>query len=231
MSKRILIIEDERAIAELEKDYLELAGYETHIVDNGEAGLYEAVNGSYDMLIIDIMLPGRSGYEILKSVSEEKDIPVILVSAKKSDIDKVKGFGLGADDYITKPFSPSELTARVRAHLMRYDRLKGISASDYEDRLAARGLRIDRQLKKVFLNGIDRDFTQKEFELLSFLAEHPDQTFSKKELFEKVWGMDSLGDAATVTVHVKRIREKIEKNTSDPDFVETVWGKGYRFRS
>ena len=214
---RILIIEDEESIAELEKDYLELSGFEVEIENDGEAGLTKALHEDFDLLILDLMLPGVDGFEICRKVREVKNTPIIMVSAKKEDIDKIRGLGLGADDYITKPFSPSEMVARVKAHLARYERLIGSGTPDNEI-VEIRGLKIDKT------------FTTKEFDLLTFLAQNPNHVFTKEELFSKIWDMESIGDIATVTVHIKKIREKIEFNTAKPQYIETIWGVGYRFK-
>ncbi len=228
MSK-ILIVEDEEAIADLEKDYLEMSGYEVRIENDGNKGLEAAMNGEVDLIILDLMLPGMDGYDICKKVREEKNIPIIMVSAKKDDIDKIRGLGLGADDYMTKPFSPSELVARVKAHLSRYERLIG-SNQKSNDIVEIRGIKIDKTARRVYINGEEKIFTTKEFDLLTFLAENPNHVFTKDELFREIWDMDSIGDIATVTVHIKKIREKIEFDTSKPQYIETIWGVGYRFK-
>ena len=228
MSK-ILIIEDEVSIAELEKDYLELSGFEVDMEHSGDTGLDKALKNEFDLIILDLMLPGMDGFEICRRIREKKNIPVLMVSAKKEDIDKIRGLGMGADDYITKPFSPSELVARVKAHLARYERLIG-SAVKTNDIIEIRGLKIDKTARRVYVNGEGKAFTTKEFDLLTFLAENPNHVFKKEELFNKIWDMESLGDIATVTVHIKKIREKIEFNTSKPQYIETIWGVGYRFK-
>ncbi len=226
---RILIVEDEEAIADLERDYLELSDFDVTIEDTGDKGLKEALTGSYELVILDLMLPGIDGFEVCRKIREEKDIPIIMVSAKKDDIDKIRGLGLGADDYLTKPFSPSELVARVKAHLSRYDRLVG-SSQKQNDIVEIRGLKIDKTARRVFIDGEEKIFTTKEFDLLTFLAENPNHVYTKEELFRKIWDMDSVGDIATVTVHIKKIREKIEYDTSKPQYIETIWGVGYRFK-
>lgn len=228
MSK-ILIVEDEETIADLEKDYLEMSGYEVIIENDGVKGLESAMNSDVDLIILDLMLPGMDGYDICKQLREEKNIPIIMVSAKKDDIDKIRGLGLGADDYMTKPFSPSELVARVKAHLSRYERLIG-SNQKSNDIVEIRGIKIDKTARRVYVNGEEKIFTTKEFDLLTFLAENPNHVFTKEELFREIWDMDSIGDIATVTVHIKKIREKIEFDTSKPQYVETIWGVGYRFK-
>lgn len=228
MSK-ILIVEDELSIAELEKDYLELSSFEVDIETDGKSGLEQALEGEYDMIILDLMLPEMDGFEICKKIRAQKDIPILMVSAKKDDIDKIHGFGLGADDYITKPFSPSELVARVKAHLARYERLVGSNVQE-NDIIEIRGIKIDKTARRVYVNGEEKAFTTKEFDLLTFLASNPNRVFKKEELFNKIWDMESIGDIATVTVHIKKIREKIEFDTSKPQYIETIWGVGYRFK-
>lgn len=227
--KKILIVEDELAIAELEKDYLELSGFEVEVETTGDVGVERALNEDFDLIILDLMLPNVDGFEICKRIREEKNIPVIMVSAKKDDIDKIRGLGIGADDYITKPFSPSELVARVKAHLSRYERLIG-SGQKVNEVIEIRGLKIDKTARRVFVNDEEKTFTTKEFDLLTFLAENPNRVFTKDELFREIWDMESIGDIATVTVHIKKIREKIEFNTSKPQYIETIWGVGYRFK-
>lgn len=229
MKKKILIIEDEITIAELEKDYLELNDFEVEIAGDGKNGLDMALKNEYDLCILDVMLPGIDGFEICKSIRNVKNMPIIMVSAKRDDIDKIRGLGLGADDYITKPFSPSELVARVKAHLARYDRLVATNTT-HEDTIKIRGLKIDRVSRRVFVNDEERVLTAKEFDLLEFLASNPNKVFSKEELFNRIWDMDSIGDIATVTVHIKKIREKIEYDTAKPQYIETIWGVGYRFK-
>lgn len=228
MSK-ILIVEDEEAIADLEKDYLELSDFEVTIENTGDKGLETALSDNFDLVILDLMLPGVDGFEVCKRIREEKNIPIIMVSAKKDDIDKIRGLGLGADDYMTKPFSPSELVARVKAHMSRYDRLVG-SNQKVNDIIEIRGLKIDKTARRVYVDGEERVFTTKEFDLLTFLAENPNHVYSKEELFREIWDMDSIGDIATVTVHIKKIREKIEYDTAKPQYIETIWGIGYRFK-
>ena len=226
---RILIIEDEETIAELEKDYLELSGFDVEIENDGSIGLERSLKEDFDLFILDLMLPGTDGFEICRRLRETKNTPIIMVSAKKDDIDKIRGLGLGADDYMTKPFSPSELVARVKAHMARYDRLVG-SNQKMNDIIEIRGLKIDKTARRVYVDGEERIFTTKEFDLLTFLAENPNHVYSKEELFREIWDMDSIGDIATVTVHIKKIREKIEFDTAKPQYIETIWGIGYRFK-
>ena len=227
---RVLIIEDELAIAELEKDYLELSDFEVVIEQNGSKGCERALEEDFDIFVLDLMLPDMDGFEICKRIREVKNTPILMVSAKKEDIDKIRGLGMGADDYITKPFSPSELVARVKAHLARYDRLVGSSQQTQSDLFEIRDIKIDKTARRVWVRGEETQFTTKEFELLTFLAEHPNHVFSKQELFKEIWDMDSVGDIATVTVHIKKIREKVELNTNKPQYIETIWGVGYRFK-
>lgn len=226
---KILIVEDELAIAELEKDYLELSRFEVEIETSGERGLERALKEDFDLFILDVMLPNVDGFEICRRVREVKNTPILLVSAKKDDIDKIRGLGLGADDYMTKPFSPSELVARVKAHLARYERLIGSNVQENEI-IEIRGIKIDKTARRVYVNGEEKSFTTKEFDLLAFLAQNPNHVFTKEELFNKIWDMESIGDIATVTVHIKKIREKIEFDTSKPQYIETIWGVGYRFK-
>ncbi len=226
---RILIIEDETSIAELERDYLELSDFEVELEEDGSKGLERALNEEFDLMILDLMLPGMDGFEICRKFREEKNTPIIIISAKKEDIDKIRGLGLGADDYMTKPFSPSEMVARVKAHLARYERLIG-SGSPENEVIEIRGLKIDRTARRVWIHGEEKNFTTKEFDLLVFLAQNPNHVYTKEELFSKIWDMESIGDIATVTVHIKKIREKIEFNTAKPQYIETIWGVGYRFK-
>ncbi len=227
--KRILLIEDEISIAELERDYLELSGFTVEIAGDGTTGLERALKEDFDLFVLDLMLPGVDGFEICRRIRETKNTPVIMVSAKKEDIDKIRGLGLGADDYITKPFSPSEMVARVKAHLARYERLIS-SGAPANEIIEIRGLKIDKTARRVWVNGEEKSFTTKEFDLLSFLAQNPNHVYTKEELFSKIWDMESIGDIATVTVHIKKIREKIEFNTAKPQYIETIWGVGYRFK-
>ena len=228
MSK-ILIVEDEVAIAELEKDYLELSGFEVEVETQGDVGLIRALKDEFDLIILDLMLPGIDGFEICRKIRETKNTPIIIVSAKKDDIDKIRGLGMGADDYMTKPFSPSEMVARVKAHLARYERLisSGVPRNDI---IEIRGIKIDKTARRVWVNGEETNFTSKEFDLLTFLAQNPNHVYTKEELFQEIWDMESIGDIATVTVHIKKIREKIEYDTSKPQYIETIWGVGYRFK-
>lgn len=228
MSK-ILIIEDDTAIAELEKDYLELSSFEVTLESDGNAGAARAIAEDFDLIILDLMLPGMDGFDICRIIRDKKNTPIIIVSAKKDDIDKIRGLGLGADDYMTKPFSPSELVARVKAHLARFERLTSTNKQQNE-MIEIRGLKIDKTARRVYVNDEEKSFTTKEFDLLCFLAQNPNHVYSKEELFKEIWEMDSIGDIATVTVHIKKIREKIEESTSKPQYIETIWGVGYRFK-
>jgi DNA-binding response OmpR family regulator len=226
--KRILIVEDDPVISEVQKDYLQASGFAADVAATGDEGLRMALEGGYDLIILDLMLPKTDGYEICRQVREASDIPILIVSARKEDVDKIRGFGLGADDYMIKPFSLGELVARVKAHLARYERLVGGSARR-SDEIRIRGLRIDKLSRRVYVNETEVPFTSKEYDLLLFLVTNPNRVFSKDELFEKIWGLDSLGDIATVTVHISKLREKIETDPAKPQYIETVWGVGYRF--
>lgn len=225
--KKILLIEDEVSIAELQRDYLEINGFTVDIQHHGEDGLQQALKGNYDLIILDIMLPGISGFDICKQIRAVHNIPILFVSAKKEDIDKIRGLGLGADDYITKPFSPSELVARVKAHLSRYERLATYQQTNHM--MSIHGITIDTSARKVFVNGEEIAFTTKEFDLLVFFVRHPNQVLSKEQLYERNWGYESAADVSTVTVHIRKLREKIEREPAHPKFLETVWGAGYRF--
>jgi DNA-binding response OmpR family regulator len=228
---KILIIEDEKEIADLEKDYLEMNDYEVEMCDRGDTGLEAAVNNDYDLIVLDLMLPGVDGFDICRKVRAVKDIPIIMVSAKKDDIDKIRGLGLGADDYLTKPFSPGELVARVKAHLAQYERLVGSGMKKQDnDIVEIRGIKIDKTARRVFVDGEEKIFTTKEFDLLCFLAENPNKVYTKDDLFRTIWGMESVGDIATVTVHIKKIREKLGDVSGDSKYIETIWGIGYRFK-
>lgn len=227
--QKILIIEDELSIAELERDYLEINGFAVEIAVTGDAGLIKAISEEYDLVLLDIMLPNVDGFEICKEIRKLKDIPILLVTAKKEDIDKIRGLGLGADDFVVKPFSPGELVARVRAHLSRYDRL--VKRVNEKEEIRIRGLRIDKASRRVFVNETEVVFTTKEFEILLFLASHPNRVFSKEHLFDRIWGIEAFGDISTVTVHIRKIREKIEADPSNPQYIETIWGAGYRFKA
>jgi len=226
---KILIIEDDAEIAALQKDYLQIAGYDAEIRGNGVEGLEAAKEA--DLVILDIMLPGMDGFEVLKKFRETSETPVILLSALSEDIDKIRGLGLGADDYMQKPFSPGELVARVKAHLSRFERLTSTSVSkNRRAKLSVRGLEVDCEDRRVTVHGEECSLTPKEFEILLFLMENSNRVYSKDELFERVWGLEALGDGDTVVVHVRRLREKIEPEPQNPQYVETVWGVGYRFR-
>ena len=228
MSK-ILIVEDEVAIADLEKDYLELSGFEVETEHSGDRGLKRSLEEDFDLIILDLMLPEVDGFEICRQIRQVKNVPIVMVSAKKDDIDKIRGLGLGADDYMTKPFSPSELVARVKAHLARYERLVNSNVQE-NDIIEIRGIKIDKTARRVWVDGEEKAFTTKEFDLLTFLAQNPNHVFTKEELFKEIWDMESIGDIATVTVHIKKIREKIEKQSSKPQYIETIRGVGYRFK-
>jgi len=227
--KRVLIVEDEQVIGEVQKDYLEAAGCEVELAASGDVGLARALEEDFDLVILDLMLPKVDGFEICRQIRARKNIPILMVSARKEDIDKIRGLGLGADDYMTKPFSVGELVARVKAHLARYDRLTEGARARPADEIRLRGIRIDKPSRKVFVNESEVALTSKEYDLLLFLALHPNRVFGKDELFEKIWGLESNGDTATVTVFISKLREKIEADPSRPQYIETIWGVGYRF--
>lgn len=224
--KKILIIEDDASIAEIERDYLSMSGYEVSIADNGDDGLKMYLSGGFNLVILDLMLPGRSGYDILEKISDTKEIPVIIVSAKDEEMSKIKGLNLGADDYVTKPFGMGELVARVNRLIKSYEKFRG---SEPSGTVTIRGVTVDEPGRRVYVDGTETILKQKEFDVLLFLMKNPNRVYSKETIFERVWGYDALSDASTVTVHIARIREKIEKNPSKPEYIETVWGAGYRF--
>ena len=228
--KKILIVEDDQGIAELERDYLEAGGFISELAADGSLGLQKALTEDYALILLDIMLPGVDGFKICREIRQKKDTPILMVSARREDVDKIRGLGLGADDYVIKPFSPGELVARVKAHISRYERLKGKPVEESQKVLHAGELEIQLEAHRVFMAGRELTLTNREFELLAFMAAHPGRVFSKESLFEQVWGWDALGDTATVMVHVNRIREKIEPDLNHPIYIETVWGAGYRFR-
>jgi DNA-binding response OmpR family regulator len=225
---RILVVEDDRDIAELERDYLQFNGYEVDIEGNGTSAIERLRAGQYDVLVVDLMLPGTGGFDIIAEVRKTREIPVIVVSAKTDDIAKLRGFDLGADDYIVKPFNPSELVARVKSHERRYERLRG---NERNHDILIRGLEIRTASHKVFVDGKEAALTTTEYELLLFLASNPDQVFSRDRLFSAVWGSDYAGDLATVVVHIQKLRKKIERDPTNPEYIETLWGTGYRFTS
>ena len=228
MSSRILIIEDETSIAELEKDYLELSGFEVELEEQGDVGLERALNEDFDLLILDLMLPGMDGFEICKRFREVKNTPIIMISAKKDDIDKIRGLGYGADDYIAKPFSPGVLVAKVKAQLAQYDRLKGTKKET--KRITLGDIMLEPDTRRVWVDGKEKELPNKEFQLLEFLMEHPDVVFSRESLYTRIWGLDSLGNTSTVPVHINRLRETVEKDPANPRHIITIWGVGYKFK-
>ena len=227
---KILIIEDDAEIAGLIQDYLRISSYEPGWADSGMKGLSMALSGEYALLILDIMLPGMNGFEVLRSLREKSDLPVIILSARSDEIDKIRGLGLGADDYMQKPFSPNELVARVGAHLARYDRLTAKNRPVRQREINIRALKLNLESRQAFMRGQELALTAREFDVLAFLAQNPNRVYSKDELFERVWGLEALGDSGTVVVHIKKIREKTEVDPQKPQFIETVWGAGYRIR-
>lgn len=229
--KKILIVEDDEAITNLERDYLVLSGYEVDTARTGNDGLFKALGNDYDLILLDIMLPGTDGFAICKRLREKKEIPVLFVSAKKEAYDKIQGFGLGADDYIVKPFDPAELVARVKAHIARFEKLTSLDAGRHKTIIEYGDLTIDEDARLVYKKGQEVNFTGKEFDILLLLMKNPNIVFSREQIYDKVWGLDSYGDTATVTVHLNRIREKIEDNSNEPKYLQTIWGVGYRFRT
>lgn len=227
--KRILIIEDDISIAEIERDFLEIAGYETIIVTNGTEGFKQATSEKFDLILLDLMLPGMNGYEICRNIRGITDIPILMVTARLEDADKVRGLGLGADDYIAKPFSPTELVARVKSNLAQYERLT-IGGMVRSDEIQVGHVRINKLTHRVYVNNQEVEFKNKEYEMLLFFISNPDIVFSKEHLYERIWGMDAFGDLKTVAVHINRIREKIEIDPQNPVHIQTVWGAGYRFK-
>ena len=224
---KILIAEDDPEIAMLERDYLEIEGFEVSVVDNGQLAVTQALNGDFSLILLDLMLPGCNGYDVCRLIRDRIDVPILMVTARTESVDKIRGLGLGADDYIPKPFDPAELTARVKAHLSRYARLTGGGQGEPEV-ISLGNVQILPQSWKVVKDGRELKMPNREFALLKFLAEHPNTVFSKEKLFETIWGCEYMGDSATVTVHIGRIRDKVEDDPARPRLIETVWGAGYR---
>lgn len=225
---KILIVEDDPDIAAIERDYLELNGCQVKIAADGETGLTLGLGGGYDLILLDLMLPGADGFTVCRKLREKIDTPILMVTARREDVDKIRGLGLGADDYIEKPFSPSVLAARVKAHLTRYERLTGGRKQTSEIHIG--GLRLHTDTRRLYVEGREVELKNKEYELLLFFLLHVDVVFSREELYEKIWGLEAMGDNATVAVHINRLREKIEPDPSRPHYIQTVWGAGYRFR-
>lgn len=225
MKKRILIVEDDDDIASIERDYLEVGGYEVKVEENGTAGLTEALTGEYDLILLDIMLPGMDGFQIVRKLRDKIDIPIMMVTARRSDIDKIRGLGFGADDYIEKPFSPGVLVARVKSQLAQYERLKGTG-----ERISIGGITLEPDTHRIFVRGMEKVLPNKEFQLLEFLMVHADVVFSRESLYTRIWGMDSLGNTSTVPVHINRLREAVEEDPSNPKHILTIWGVGYKFK-
>ncbi len=229
--RKILIVEDDTEIAMLEKDYLEINGFETEIMVDGNQALAALQKGGYDLILLDLMLPGQNGYDICRQIRDKIDIPILMVTARTESADKIRGLGLGADDYIAKPFDPAELVARIKSHLNRYARLTCSAKSSKDDTIMIGDLKILPKSWMVYKGETEIKLPNREFELLLFLAGNPNTVFSKEQLFEKIWGYDYTGDSATVTVHINRIREKIEDDPSNPKVIVTVWGAGYRLNA
>ncbi len=230
IKKRILVIEDDFAIAELERDYLEINGFQVLLCHDGKRGLELALKETFDLVVLDLMLPEIDGFEVCRRIRDQKETPILMISARKDDIDKIRGLGLGADDYLTKPFSPGEMVARIKAHISRFEKLSGSGRAHKQNEIAIRGLIINLDARRITLNGEEIFLTTKEYELLLFLARNPNHVFTKEALLEKVWGMDYFGDSATITVHIGKVRDKLEKDRENDQFIETIWGVGYRFK-
>ena len=226
---KILIIEDDRAISDIERDYLELSGFETETAYDGVDGLNKGLAGGHDLILLDLMLPGLDGFTICKKLREKIDIPILMVTARTQDIDKIRGLGFGADDYIEKPFSPSVLVARIKANLAQYERLRPVVKKD-ESVVKAGPFVMEADKRTALLDGRELNLKNKEFELLLFLLRHPNQVFSREDLYEMIWGLESMGDNITVAVHINRLREKVEADPSSPEYIQTVWGVGYRLK-
>lgn len=228
--KKILIIEDDISIAEIERDFLEINGFAAVLLTNGIKGMEEALTNQYDLILLDLMLPGMDGYEICKRIRDKVKIPILMVTARIEDVDKVRGLGLGADDYISKPFSPTELVARVKANIAQYERLtSGTNTGEQSQDINIGVIRINPQARKVYVSGNEIELKNKEYELLFYMISNPNIVFSKERIYERIWGMDAFGDLKTVAVHINRLREKIEKDPQNPEYIQTVWGAGYRF--
>lgn len=228
MAKRILIVEDDDDIASIEKDYLEVSGYQVTVEENGTAGLTEALTGDYDLILLDVMLPGMDGFQIVRKLRDKVDIPIMMVTAKRTDIDKIRGLGFGADDYIEKPFSPGVLVAKVKSQLAQYERLKG--KPEDRKRITISGITLETDTHRIWVRGEEKVLPNKEFQLLEFLMVHADVVYSRETLYTRIWGMDSLGNTATVPVHINRLREAVEEDPSNPKHILTIWGVGYKFK-
>lgn len=228
MAKRILIVEDDDDIASIEKDYLEVSGYQVTVEENGTAGLTEALTGDYDLILLDVMLPGMDGFQIVRKLRNKVDIPIMMVTAKRTDIDKIRGLGFGADDYIEKPFSPGVLVAKVKSQLAQYERLKG--KPEDRKRITISGITLESDTHRIWVRGEEKVLPNKEFQLLEFLMVHADVVYSRETLYTRIWGMDSLGNTATVPVHINRLREAVEEDPANPKHILTIWGVGYKFK-
>lgn len=228
MAKRILIVEDDDDIASIEKDYLEVSGYQVTVEENGTAGLTEALTGDYDLILLDVMLPGMDGFQIVRKLRDKVDIPIMMVTAKRTDIDKIRGLGFGADDYIEKPFSPGVLVAKVKSQLAQYERLKG--KPEDRKRITISGITLESDTHRIWVRGEEKVLPNKEFQLLEFLMVHADVVYSRETLYTRIWGMDSLGNTATVPVHINRLREAVEEDPANPRHILTIWSVGYKFK-
>lgn len=227
MKDKILIIEDDLDIAAIERDYLLAADFDAEIAEDGNKGLSLGLSGAYSLILLDLMLPGIDGFALCRRLREKLDIPILMVTARREDMDKIRGLGLGADDYIEKPFSPGVLVARVKAHLAQYGRLSGKRQNRAE--ITAGSIKINTETRRVYVREREIELKNKEYEMLLFLVLNEEIVFSKEKLYEKIWGMEAIGDNATVAVHINRLREKIEDDPAAPRYIQTVWGAGYRF--
>ncbi|HTO23892.1 MAG TPA: response regulator transcription factor [Spirochaetia bacterium] len=228
MGKRILIIEDEAALAALLTDYLAADGFSVEARTDGTSGLEAARGGGFDLVLLDLMLPGMDGFEVCRRLRQEADMPVLILSARREDGDKIRGLGLGADDYVVKPFSPAELVARVKSHLSRYERLTGRARADRW--ISDGGLEVNVEARRVRKSGAEVSLTAKEFDLLLLFIRNPDRAFTRDEIYARIWGDDLFVDPSNIAVHVRRLREKVEDDPSEPRHIETVWGVGYRWK-
>lgn len=227
---RILVVEDDAAIARIEQDFLSISGYEVTVAADGERGLQEALSGRYDLILLDLMLPGMDGLELCRQIRERVNIPILMVTAKGEETDKIMGFGLGADDYITKPFSAMELVARVKANLAQHARFSGGKVTRANSESIEYGEpRLDARARRVYVGGVEVELKNREYEVLHFLMSNPEAVFTREAIYEKIWGLDAVGDSRTVAVHLSRLREKIEEDPANPKHIQTVWGAGYRF--
>ncbi|TSB46882.1 response regulator transcription factor [Alkalicoccobacillus porphyridii] len=229
MENAILIIEDDAEIAKIIQDYLEREGYRVNWKAAGDEGLKAFHDECYSLILVDLMLPGKSGFEVCQEIRETSEVPIIVVSAKQSDLDKIHSLGIGADDYVTKPFSPLELVARIRAQIRRYQVFQSKLLQQNQRELIFHDVVIDQGGRLITLDGQPISFTAKEYELFIYLAKNPGQVFTKEQLYRQIWHQADYEDIRTVTVHIKNIRHKLKDGKKFPKYIETVWGVGYKF--